>query len=64
MIYIVVGVICLILAIVSGVVVAMADKPKGKMSSMVTTGLVECKEVNLSEALENLVVCNGINDKE
>lgn len=64
MIYMVVGIICLILAIVTAVVLAMDDKPKGKMSTMVTTGLVDSKEVNLSEALENLVVCNGINDKE
>lgn len=39
MIYIVVGVICLILAIFLGVIVAMVDKPKCRMATIVTTGL-------------------------
>lgn len=60
MIYIVVGVICLILAICLGVIVAMVDKPKCRMATIVTTGLDDKKEVSLSEALENLDVCNGI----
>ena len=60
MIYIVVGVICLMLAICLGVILAMADKPEGRMATIVTTGLDDKKEISLSEALENLEVCNGI----
>jgi hypothetical protein len=65
MIYIVVGVICLILAICSAVILAIGENTsKGKMAKMVTSGFNNNEEVALSDALENLEVCNGYKNSE
>ena len=64
MFYIVIGTICCILAVIGGTIVALLDNTKkDRMAKMVTNGLNGSEdEEELSKALENLEVCNGVEE--
>lgn len=66
MLYIVIGTICCILAVIGGTIVALFDKPKkGRIVTFVTKGLPDSEdEKELSKALENLEVCNGVEEEQ
>ena len=60
MIYIVVGCVCFFIAIVVAVVLAFLDKTPSSIKSSIVTQKLDNSDIELSKALENLTVCNGV----